>query len=557
MSIIKSPFKRKTTPAPQSPKPKIKTRPRSASEGDRSQNMGSLSVINSSNLSIGVVDVCPKNEPNLCENNEYLKNEQDDDINNKLNEINNKQINIYAELDLTSIETKKLKEEHFEISKSLEENLPQQSKKILTRFDNIQSKSNYEIQIKSIDEKVKVENPSSISENKIENFPPKCESFLFKNKNSTNCTETVKCSIDVNLDKIDEINKVLDDQLKQTLPKDSKKLEKYLDVTLKKQEDEILQCENITTMEQNNTTDLKTETTTSPKNSENDLDIELQQLIQRNFIKPTPKQILQEQKEVEMLAEKLRKKAEIKEKKELKKKEKAKKIRNKRSSSFSHRSINNLITNLKELSFSKNHSSIEENISNSESSNENQNIKKKLKHSSSERIPSSSSLVSEKMKIEESDKETVEKKELRKGIKDRKLNRTPKKSPKSPKLSKGKKIKDHMMRNTFRMKLFHFQMMRKPKICEKCSKKIQYRNKIHPTKSINDFEKEIDFESDQQNPNSNKFCICNETNMDLDFNSNNDELLCVKEHTYCEPFGVSNTFLGFICLHTKIELINI
>ncbi|XP_055847810.1 tyrosine-protein kinase Fer isoform X5 [Episyrphus balteatus] len=112
---------------------------------------------------------------------------------------------------------------------------------------------------------------------------------------------------------------------------------------------------------------------------------------------------------------------------------------------------------------------------------------------------------------------------------------------KTPKMKKSKAI-----RNTFRTKLIAFQMKR-GKTCKSCAKK----RRIHPSKSVFDFAKDFNLTS----WNENDFCACPEdanhlntistaTNTTNDLiegsgeetnDENDEEVLSVQDHKYCEP----------------------
>ncbi|KAI8115313.1 Tyrosine-protein kinase Fer [Lucilia cuprina] len=129
---------------------------------------------------------------------------------------------------------------------------------------------------------------------------------------------------------------------------------------------------------------------------------------------------------------------------------------------------------------------------------------------------------------------------------------------KVPKIQKKSKA----IRQTFRSKFLHFQL-RKGKLCKTCTK----RRRIHPSKSVFDFSKEFHFNTanDQNNEENEEFCTCpldhpsypppsnkriNITSShigncfdDEDDGETSDDVLSMKDHCYCVPsLAMSPTF---------------
>lgn len=167
-----------------------------------------------------------------------------------------------------------------------------------------------------------------------------------------------------------------------------------------------------------------------------------------------------------------------------------KKVINKRSISFSQKSIHSIFNNIKGT-FSKSNSS----------------------------------------SAKEKTSEDTEINDILKGVS---VIKIPKTGPVKPKRSK-----------IFRSKLLSFQI-RKNAICQECSK----RRKIHPVKSVFDFATEFSLGKVE----GGGFCLCDEaasnnngaSGEDECFETNsyvNEDGLYIKEHMYCEPF-VS----PFLCL---------
>ncbi|XP_037826804.1 tyrosine-protein kinase Fer-like, partial [Lucilia sericata] len=121
---------------------------------------------------------------------------------------------------------------------------------------------------------------------------------------------------------------------------------------------------------------------------------------------------------------------------------------------------------------------------------------------------------------------------------------------KVPKIQKKSKA----IRQTFRSKFLHFQL-RKGKLCKTCTK----RRRIHPSKSVFDFSKEFHFNTanEQSNEENEEFCTCpldhpsypppsnkriNITSShisncfdDEDDGETSDDVLSMKDHCYCVP----------------------
>lgn len=128
---------------------------------------------------------------------------------------------------------------------------------------------------------------------------------------------------------------------------------------------------------------------------------------------------------------------------------------------------------------------------------------------------------------------------------------------KVPKIQKKSKA----IRQTFRSKFLHFQL-RKGKLCKTCTK----RRRIHPSKSVFDFSKEFHLNStasDLTNEDNEEFCTCpldhpsyppSSNNKRINISSNcfddedddetSDDVLSMKDHCYCVPslaMSVSNS----------------
>uniref|UniRef100_A0A1I8Q231 Tyrosine-protein kinase n=1 Tax=Stomoxys calcitrans TaxID=35570 RepID=A0A1I8Q231_STOCA len=124
---------------------------------------------------------------------------------------------------------------------------------------------------------------------------------------------------------------------------------------------------------------------------------------------------------------------------------------------------------------------------------------------------------------------------------------------KVPKIQKKSKA----IRQTFRSKLINFQL-RKGKLCKICTK----RRRIHPSKSVFDFAKEFNLSSETSEDNSEEFCTCpvehinrhhivasprmskkshrqhaalNRCDDDDDGGESSDDVLSMKDHCYCVP----------------------
>lgn len=121
---------------------------------------------------------------------------------------------------------------------------------------------------------------------------------------------------------------------------------------------------------------------------------------------------------------------------------------------------------------------------------------------------------------------------------------------KVPKIQKKSKA----IRQTFRTKFLHFQL-RKGKLCKTCTK----RRRIHPSKSVFDFSKEfhINTANNHNNEDNEEFCTCpldhpsypppsskrinisssHITNSfdDEDDGETSDDVLSIKDHCYCVP----------------------
>ncbi|ALC47136.1 Fps85D [Drosophila busckii] len=121
---------------------------------------------------------------------------------------------------------------------------------------------------------------------------------------------------------------------------------------------------------------------------------------------------------------------------------------------------------------------------------------------------------------------------------------------KVPKIQKKSKA----IRNTFRTKLLSFQLKR-AKPCKQCTK----RRRIHPSKSVFDFAKEFETDAAQAQADQEQFCSCpqpqsrtkpalrmaltelqdNDDDDDDDdddlADSSSDDVLSIKEHCYCVP----------------------
>ncbi|XP_034126550.1 tyrosine-protein kinase Fer isoform X1 [Drosophila guanche] len=126
---------------------------------------------------------------------------------------------------------------------------------------------------------------------------------------------------------------------------------------------------------------------------------------------------------------------------------------------------------------------------------------------------------------------------------------------KVPKIQKKSKA----IRNTFRSKLLNFQLKRS-KPCKQCTK----RRRIHPSKSVFDFAKEFDMDNQEGSSTEEQFCSCpaptpktklpvqmerkfeSHSSGELDENDDedrdhdnedsiSDDVLSMKEHCYCVP----------------------
>lgn len=124
---------------------------------------------------------------------------------------------------------------------------------------------------------------------------------------------------------------------------------------------------------------------------------------------------------------------------------------------------------------------------------------------------------------------------------------------KVPKIQKKSKA----IRQTFRSKFINFQL-RKGKLCKICTK----RRRIHPSKSVFDFAKEFNLNSETSEDNSEEFCTCpvehssrhaslsphillknhphhhshhNSSIDDDDGGESSDDVLSMKDHCYCVP----------------------
>ncbi|XP_058978002.1 tyrosine-protein kinase Fer isoform X1 [Musca domestica] len=120
---------------------------------------------------------------------------------------------------------------------------------------------------------------------------------------------------------------------------------------------------------------------------------------------------------------------------------------------------------------------------------------------------------------------------------------------KVPKIQKKSKA----IRQTFRSKFINFQL-RKGKLCKVCTK----RRRIHPSKSVFDFAKEFNLNSETSEDNSEEFCTCpvgsphvakhhrhprpfsvdrshGHNDDDEDAGESSDDVLSMKDHCYCVP----------------------
>ncbi|XP_061393896.1 tyrosine-protein kinase Fer isoform X2 [Musca vetustissima] len=120
---------------------------------------------------------------------------------------------------------------------------------------------------------------------------------------------------------------------------------------------------------------------------------------------------------------------------------------------------------------------------------------------------------------------------------------------KVPKIQKKSKA----IRQTFRSKFINFQL-RKGKLCKVCTK----RRRIHPSKSVFDFAKEFNLNSETSEDNSEEFCTCppgsphvakhhnrhhrpfsvdrhSHGDDDEDAGESSDDVLSMKDHCYCVP----------------------
>ncbi|XP_061392081.1 tyrosine-protein kinase Fer-like, partial [Musca vetustissima] len=127
---------------------------------------------------------------------------------------------------------------------------------------------------------------------------------------------------------------------------------------------------------------------------------------------------------------------------------------------------------------------------------------------------------------------------------------------KVPKIQKKSKA----IRQTFRSKFINFQL-RKGKLCKVCTK----RRRIHPSKSVFDFAKEFNLNSETSEDNSEEFCTCppgsphvakhhnrhhrpfsvdrhSHGDDDEDAGESSDDVLSMKDHCYCVP-SLATTFM--------------
>ncbi|XP_052836355.1 tyrosine-protein kinase Fer isoform X1 [Drosophila gunungcola] len=234
----------------------------------------------------------------------------------------------------------------------------------------------------------------------------------------------------------------------------------------------------------------------------------------------------------------------------------------KRSLSFTQKSISSIFSNLKEFSKSplvrmaKNQSLNEEtqtnsdcptNSSSSSSNNNNNNNSNSNSNSNSNHSASSQSTIITSTittTITTTTSSTTPSKET---------SRLKFKVPKIQKKSKA-------IRNTFRSKLLNFQLKRSSKPCKQCTK----RRRIHPSKSVFDFAREFEVDQSQPAGSDEQFCNCPPVapktvkpsvqisgHKDLAFEStsgeleehqdhddddeDSDDVLSMKDHCYCVP----------------------
>ncbi|XP_055381518.1 tyrosine-protein kinase Fer isoform X2 [Condylostylus longicornis] len=225
----------------------------------------------------------------------------------------------------------------------------------------------------------------------------------------------------------------------------------------------------------------------------------------------------------------------------------------KRSTSFSHKSLNNFITNIKEFKFAMNSKLPPNQMKKTDSENGND--------ISEENFDLNKMNVFQEITSESNDK--IESKQKLKSL-----------EKKNNKIKKSKAITQ-----TFRSKVLSFQI-RRGRVCERCSK----RRKIQPINRVVDLSKELNLTNANNNltlsmgsDNENEFCSCptiplpttntivtnpsydisknitnnltNNTNSKNDnknffvpcelsgISSSTEDIITAKDHTYCEPFS--------------------
>ncbi|KAH8367332.1 hypothetical protein KR200_006820 [Drosophila serrata] len=236
----------------------------------------------------------------------------------------------------------------------------------------------------------------------------------------------------------------------------------------------------------------------------------------------------------------------------------------KRSLSFTQKSISNIFSNLKEFSKSplvrmgksstlseeqdpekiqSSSSDCQTNSSSSSSHNNNNHTSSNSNHSASQSTIITSTITT-----------TITTTTTTTPSKETKESRLKFKVPKIQKKSKA-------IRNTFRSKLLNFQLKRS-KPCKQCTK----RRRIHPSKSVFDFAREFEGDQSEESTREDQFCNCpgqkskpsvqiqtghkerqfesssgelDENEDDDDHNDNedsgSDDVLSMKDHCYCVP----------------------
>lgn len=345
--------------------------------------------------------------------------------------------------------------------------------------------------------------------------------------------ESLKNSIDAHLDKIDEINRVLDDRLKRNL------------------------IQVITDLDAIETVESSVLVISRNKNNDN---------IQND------KSCSQRSSSSSSAADQLHKLMETQNTQH-----------KKRSLSFSQKSINAIFSNIKEFSktpLTKMHMYKTENLAESSDAAENSTTEDELNGNvpniSNDGIQQNNQTCS----THSSSSNNNNLSSSSSSCKDSNHNSHSRLKFKVPKLKKSSKA----LGNTFRSKIMHFQLKRS-KICKKCSK----RQRIHPSKSVFDFAKEFNLtqmegilDDDKEfcqcpppppPPNSHRAIMINSSTntehtlnsmssaeaADVEDDSSDGDVLSMKDHCYCVPSlstNVSKFSLLFLIMIKRENEIN-